>query len=34
MTLTNNRNQAIYEINPVLPGNFYDWNTKNILKEG
>ena len=24
----------MYEVNPILPGKYYDWNTKVIKEEG
>ena len=33
-TITNEKLSPIYEINPILPGKFYDWNTKVLKQEG
>lgn len=33
-TVTNNKQTPVYEVNPILPETYYDWNTKRQLDVG
>ena len=33
-SVTNLKTTPVYEVNPILPETFYDWNTKEQLDEG
>jgi len=32
--ISNNKSTPVYEVNPILPERFYDWNTKLLIDEG
>lgn len=32
--MKNNKSTPAYEVNPILPGWYYDWNNKTVLKAG